>query len=72
MFYLRPYHQEFLIVLVDDFVGTGETALGAVNYVRELCPFMEDNKQIKVLCIVACRMEFRKWQQMALICFAGI
>ena len=46
-------NQEFLIVLVDDFVGTGETALGAVNYVRELCPFMEDNKQIKVLCIVA-------------------
>lgn len=49
----RLENQNFLIVLVDDFVGTGETALGAVDYVRELCPFMEDNVQIKVLCIVA-------------------
>lgn len=45
--------QDFQIVLVDDFVGTGETALGAMKFVRELCPFLENNEQIKVLCIVA-------------------
>lgn len=49
----RLEKQDFLIVLVDDFVGTGETAIGAVDYVRELCPFMENNKRIKLLCIVA-------------------
>ena len=41
------------IVLVDDFVGTGETAMGAVEYVRELCPTLKDNSTIVVLCIVA-------------------
>lgn len=41
------------IVLVDDFVGTGETAMGAVEYVRELCPALKDNSTIVVLCIVA-------------------
>ena len=41
------------IVLVDDFVGTGETAMGAVDYIHELCPALKDNNNIVVLCIIA-------------------
>ena len=41
------------IVLVDDFVGTGETAMEAVNYIRELCPALKNNSSIVVLCIIA-------------------
>ena len=39
------------IVLVDDFVGTGETASKAVKYVHELLPEVK-NDSICVLCIV--------------------
>lgn len=53
-------NQDFIIVLVDDFVGTGETAIGAVNYVRELCPFLDNNEHIKVLCIVAMKDSINK------------
>ena len=45
-------------VLVDDFVGTGETALGAINYIRELFPAMEGNDRISILCIVAMQKGF--------------
>lgn len=53
-------NQDFIIVLVDDFVGTGETAIGAVNYVRELCPFLDNNEHIIVLCIVAMKDSINK------------
>lgn len=53
-------NQDFKIVLVDDFVGTGETAIGAVNYVREICPFLDNNEYIKVLCIVAMKDSINK------------
>lgn len=43
------------IVLVDDFVGTGETAISAVDYIHELVPTLADNKQIVLFCIVALR-----------------
>ena len=41
------------IVMVDDFVGTGETALAAVDYIRELLPSLEDNSKLVLFCIVA-------------------
>ncbi len=44
-------HSHF--VLVDDFVGTGETAIGAIEYIHELFPGLEDNRHISILCIVA-------------------
>lgn len=43
------------IVLVDDFIGTGDTALGAVEYVHELMPSLKDNSRIIVFSIVALR-----------------
>ena len=41
------------IVLVDDFTGTGETAIAAVDYIHELVPTLVDNSQIVLFCIVA-------------------
>ena len=43
------------IVLVDDFIGTGDTAIGAVDYVHELVPSLTDNSRIIVFSIVALR-----------------
>lgn len=45
--------KNFKIILVDDFIGTGETAGSAVDYIRELAPSLKDNSSIKVLSIVA-------------------
>lgn len=39
-------------VLVDDFIGTGKTALGAIDYIHELYPNLTDNSKISVLSIV--------------------
>ena len=44
-----------MIVLVDDFIGTGETALGAVEYIHKLIPSIKDNNHIVVLSIIAMR-----------------
>lgn len=43
------------IVLVDDFVGTGDTAVAAVDYIHELVPSLTDNSKIILFCIVALR-----------------
>lgn len=43
------------IVLVDDFIGTGDTAMGAVDFVHELVPSLKDNSRIIVFSIVALR-----------------
>ena len=43
------------IVLVDDFVGTGDTAVAAIDYIHELLLGKTDNAQIVVFCIVALR-----------------
>lgn len=45
--------QNKLIVLVDDFIGTGKTARDAISYVRKELPSLNDNTQIVVLSIVA-------------------
>ena len=39
------------VVLVDDFIGTGDTALSAIDYIQELYPEIT-NSQINILCIV--------------------
>lgn len=41
-----------IIVLVDDFIGTGETALKAVEYVNEVAGAKISNDRIKVMAIV--------------------
>lgn len=49
----RPYgiaNDDHLLILVDDFIGTGETALGAVDYVKKIFPEML-NSNIVVLAI---------------------
>lgn len=43
------------IVLVDDFIGTGDTAIGAIDYLHELVPSLQDNSKIIVFSIVALR-----------------
>ena len=40
------------IILVDDFIGTGNTALGAIDYIHELYPALTDNCKISILSIV--------------------
>lgn len=45
--------QNKMIVLVDDFIGTGKTAIDAVNYARKELPYLKDKAQIAVLSIVA-------------------
>lgn len=44
-----------IIVLVDDFIGTGETAIAAVDYIHELAPALKDNSQIVAFSIIALR-----------------
>lgn len=44
-----------IMVLVDDFIGTGETALGAVDYIHKLIPSFENNQHIVILSIIAMR-----------------
>ena len=41
------------VVLVDDFVGTGDTAVAAIDYIHELVPSLKDNSQIIVFSIIA-------------------
>lgn len=41
-----------LLILVDDFIGSGDTALGAIDYVKEVIPKMSDDNII-VLSIAA-------------------
>ena len=43
---------EHILILVDDFVGSGETALGAIDYVKEVIPTIT-NDNIIVLSIAA-------------------
>lgn len=45
-----------IVVLADDFVGTGETALGAVNYVRKVLGKDFPNDRIKVLAIAVLKI----------------
>lgn len=50
---IAPYiNEDAIILLVDDFVGTGDTALGAVDYVHEVLGKDFPNDRIKVLSIV--------------------
>lgn len=45
-------NSKFRIILVDDFIGTGETAIAAADYIKELFPEMNP-QLISFLCIVA-------------------
>lgn len=42
-----------VIVLVDDFVGTGDTACAAIDFIHELVPTMVDNSRIVLFSIIA-------------------
>lgn len=52
-FYKLKNQKNFKIILIDDFVGTGETVCSAIDYIHELAPYLKDNSSIKVLSIVA-------------------
>lgn len=60
------------IVLVDDFVGTGETAVNAVDFVRELQPSLIDNSKIIVLCIVALHEGIKKLAEIGVKTYCSI
>ena len=60
------------IVLVDDFVGTGETAVNAVDFVRELQPSLKDNSKIVVLCIVALHEGINKLAEIGVKTYCSI
>lgn len=51
-FMCQVHKDDLRVVLVDDFVGTGETAWNAVQYVKKIQPSL-DNKDIVIVCIVA-------------------
>ena len=45
-------NNEHVLILVDDFIGSGETALGAIDYVKEVIPEISDDKVV-ILSIAA-------------------
>lgn len=51
---------QFKVVLVDDYIGTGDTALDAIEYVKKVSPYPIDNTDIVVLCIVAMKAGVEK------------
>ena len=51
---------QFKVVLVDDYLGSGKTALDAIGYVKKVCPYPIDNVDILVLCIVAMKAGVEK------------
>lgn len=51
-FMCQVHKDDLRVVLVDDFVGTGETAWNAVQYVKKIQPSL-DYKDIVIVCIVA-------------------
>lgn len=51
---------QFKVVLVDDYIGTGDTALDAIEYVKKVSPYPIDNTDIVVLCIVAMKSGVEK------------
>lgn len=48
-----PKNDKFRIVLVDDFIGSGETAVAAAEYIKKLAGDKIQNRQIMFLSIVA-------------------
>lgn len=60
------------IVLVDDFVGTGETAQSVVEFIHELLPLMEGNERIAVLCIAAMQSGVERLKNMGVEVFADM
>lgn len=60
------------IVLVDDFIGTGETALGAIEYIHELYPELRDNSKISILSIVAMQQGKQAIEQTGATTYASI
>lgn len=60
------------IVLVDDFIGTGETALGAIKYIRELFPALTDNSKISILSIVVMQQGKQEIEKTGATVYASI
>lgn len=65
-------HKNTTIILVDDFVGTGETAVAAVDYIHELIPSLTDNKQIILFCIVALSRGIKRLQDIGIKTYCAI
>ena len=60
------------IVLVDDFVGTGDTAIAAVDFIHELIPSLKDNSRIIVFCIVALHEGIERLKGEGIMCYYAI
>lgn len=48
-----PINDKTDVVMVDDFVGTGETAVSAIDFIHELRPDLKDNSHIIMFTIAA-------------------
>ena len=59
-------------VLVDDFIGTGETAIGAINYIHELFPALKDNRRISVLTIAAMKNGLKTIKDLGVSVYASV
>lgn len=61
-----------LIVLVDDFVGTGDTACAAIDFVHELVPNLVDNSRIVLFSIVALRQGIERLNKLGIKTYYAI
>lgn len=69
---LYIHNDNTVIVLVDDFVGTGDTANAAIDYVHELVPNMVDNSQIVLFSIVALRQGIERLNKLGVKTYYAI
>lgn len=60
------------IILVDDFVGTGETAEDVVNFIHVLIPNMTNNDSVKVLCIAAMQAGIERLDKMGVTVYSDM
>ena len=60
------------IILVDDFVGTGETAEDVVNFIHVLMPNMTNNDSVKVLCIAAMQAGIERLDKMGVTVYSDM
>lgn len=67
-----PISENTDIVMVDDFVGTGETSSSAVDYIHELKPELKDNSNIIMFSIVAMREGIKKLEHIGVRTYCAI
>lgn len=62
----RFVKSDTVIVLVDDFIGTGDTAIGAIEYARKCLPDDFPTDHIKVMSIAAMKIGVKKIRELGI------